>query len=117
MRANKLVVKVAGATNAEFACGLPAAQRMFDAGGAKPRDAAFGRFERDGWDNAGFPNPVPPEETFRLAKLWDDADTAALEACCAGWPKKPYCALELLDDDEPETEWGFGARQSTFSFI
>ena len=94
-----LVVEVDGATSEEIARGHAAAQRVFDEGGITPLQAAQGWFDRDGWDDAGFHEPSPSDETLQRTKVWDEADTAALVARCAGWPNSPERAIALIGDE------------------
>lgn len=59
-----------------------------------------------------------PEEELAICTLWDQADQAAVQSCCAGWPadKVPGSAdLELvrepqrfrLTSEEERSEWLF----------
>ena len=93
----KLLLNIPGATQAEIERGLAAAQAVLNQGGVTPYEAAAGYFARDGWDVSGFSeDAVPTDAQLRAAGLWEDADVAAVEACCAEWPQKPeHAGLEL----------------------
>lgn len=94
-----ITITIAGATPEEIARGLTAAQAVFDRAGVTPLRAAEARFNLEGWDIAGFDGAISQDD-LDLAGLWDEADQAALGACCAGWDeaRKPETAqLELVD--------------------
>jgi hypothetical protein len=86
----ELLIHIPGATEPAIARGIAAAQKVFDDGGATPYEAATASFKRDG---------EVDELTDReadIAHLWYEADAAAAQACCAGWPNIPEsAALEL----------------------
>jgi hypothetical protein len=92
-----LIVHVHSATVAECEAGIAAANAVFAAAGCTPLEAAQGFFDRDCWDDCGFPDPAPSPETFMHADAWMSAEEAALEACCRGWPAIPSGSyLELV---------------------
>jgi hypothetical protein len=112
-----ITIHVAGAQPEDIVRGLLAAQAVFDRAGVTPDQAATARFVVEGWDIRGFAGKVPEEE-LAICTLWDDADQAAVQACCAGWPadKVPGLAdLELvrepqrfrLTSEEERSEWLF----------
>ena len=75
---------------------------MFDKPGVIPDQAATARFVVEGWDIAGFPGKVSEAE-LTICTVWDEADQAAVAACCAGWAadKVPGSAdLELVTTPE-----------------
>ncbi|WP_145721031.1 hypothetical protein [Mesorhizobium tianshanense] len=97
--------------------GLLAAQEVFDKASVTPDQAAMARFVVEGWDIRGFAGKVPEEE-LAICTVWDEADQAAVQACCAGWPadKVPRSAeLELVREpqrfrftsEEERSEWLF----------
>lgn len=93
----QLVLHVDGASDADLARGLAAAHAVFTAAGITPAKGARGLFNRERWDVQGFPEDAEPSpEDLDAASAWDDADRAAAQACCAGWPAAPESAgLEL----------------------
>lgn len=112
-----ITIHVAGAQPEDIVRGLLAAQAVFDRAGVTPDQAATARFVVEGWDIRGFAGKVPEEE-LAICTLWDEADQAAVQACCAGWPadKVPGSAdLELvrepqrfrLTSEEERSEWLF----------
>jgi hypothetical protein len=72
-----LMVTVENATLEERARGLAAAR------------AVFGRARVSPWHAAQ-----------HLPDVWSAAETAAIEACCAGWKVKPECGLDVQPDAE-----------------
>ena len=62
--------------------------------------------KREAWDIEGFDEAfAPTDEQLDICDLWDEADKAAVAACCAGWPEKPRSAdLELDYDDDGSRE-------------
>jgi hypothetical protein len=95
-----ITIHVEGARPEEIIRGLLAAQRVFDRAGVSPDEAATARFVVEGWDIEGFPEPAPDAE-LAISHVWDEADQAAVTACCAGWrqDKIPGSAdLELVTE-------------------
>jgi hypothetical protein len=82
-----ITIHVEGARPEEIIRGLLAAQLVFDKAGVTPDEAATARFVVEGWDIEGFPEPAPDAE-LEICHVWDEADQAAVTACCAGWPKE-----------------------------
>ncbi len=108
---------VEGAQPEEIVRGLFAAQDVFDKAGVTPDQAASARFVVEGWDIRGFTGKVPEEE-LAICIIWDEADQAAVRACCAGWAtdRVPSSAdLELVREpqrlsftsQEEKSEWLF----------
>jgi hypothetical protein len=62
--------------------------------------AADGAFAIEGWDEMGFPADQEPSEVeYAAADVWYEANKAALQACCEGWPEEKRLravGLELL---------------------
>lgn len=85
----RLVLHVEGANSAELARGVSAAQAVFDADGADPWVCALGAYARETWDDQhGFDEEhVPGDDALDAAATMDSAESAAVEACCAGWPE------------------------------
>ncbi len=96
LRATLLLV-VDGATEQHRARGIAVAKAVLEAAGVTPYDAAAAHFVREGWDVRGFlPVETPDEALLRLASVWDEAEHAAVQACCAGWNAIPsFARLEL----------------------
>lgn len=97
-----ITIRVEGAQPEEIVRGLLAAQEVFDKAGVTPDQAATARFVVEGWDIRGFTGKVPEEE-LAICTVWDEADRAAVLACCAGWAadKVPDSAdLELVREPQ-----------------
>lgn len=95
----QLTITVNGANPEEIARGLAAACAVFDRAGITPERAADARFAAEGSDISGFIDKISDDD-LALGGVWDDADEAALRACCDGWEdaRKPTSAnLELVD--------------------
>jgi hypothetical protein len=92
-----LRLDVEGASNEELMRGLRAAIALFDKAGVSAMEAAYATFRREGWDVAGFdPAAEPSAAEMKTAALWDNAEEAAIAACCAGWPALPTGATLSL---------------------
>lgn len=59
----QLAIHIEGASPDELLRGGAAAQAVFDAAGVTPAQAARSLFNRDGWDDRGFPEEAQPTET------------------------------------------------------
>lgn len=97
-----ITIHVEGAKPGEIVRGLLAAQVVFDEAGITADQAATARFIVEGWDIKGFPNPAPEAE-LAICGVWDEADQAAVRACCVGWPpdRIPDTAdLELVQEPQ-----------------
>jgi hypothetical protein len=112
-----ITIRVEGAQPEEIVRGLLAAQEVFDKAGVTPDQAAMARFVVEGWDIRGFTGKAPEDE-LAICTVWDEADQAAVQACCAGWDadKIPSSAdLELVRErqrfsftsEEERGEWLF----------
>jgi hypothetical protein len=76
------------ATSEEISRGLAAAEAVFGSSGISHEDAMGGVLAVELWEMKGFPEEAEPDEEEQLAaKIWFQADSAAWEACCAGWPE------------------------------
>lgn len=97
---------VKGATQEENERGLAAAKAVFEATGIDPLTAAEGMFAVEGWDVSGFPANGLNDKDAKAASVWLDAEEAAFEAACSGWPEERRSAargsLELLLPDHEE---------------
>jgi hypothetical protein len=105
-----LKIDIEGATEAEIARGLQAAQAVFDRAGVTPWQAAeaasaaeavaeFGSLCFEGESEPAC-TPLTAREQ-KLAALWDKADRTAVGACCIGWADPPPTAgLELEYDEQ-----------------
>lgn len=104
-----LKLTINGATPEEIVRGLNAAMNVFEKAGINPYDAAGGKFARDLWDDLGFPED---DEDFtdhdaHEAAIWDQAEEAAVNTCCASWPEdRPRTGdgLEVIIDDDTRKE-------------
>jgi hypothetical protein len=83
-----ITISIPGATPEETQKGLDAALAVFGSAGVTPEEAAEAHFD-SGWGVRGFPDGPLAEQVARLARLWEAADSAALDACCSGWAFKP----------------------------
>ncbi|WP_050589550.1 hypothetical protein [Mesorhizobium sp. LNHC252B00] len=112
-----ITIRVEGAQPEDIIRGLLAAQEVFDKAGVTPDEAATARFVVEGWDIRGFVGKVPEAE-LAICTVWDEADQAAVQACCAGWAtdKVPNSAeLELVQEpqrfrftsEKERSEWLF----------
>ncbi|WP_143748397.1 hypothetical protein [Mesorhizobium carmichaelinearum] len=112
-----ITIRVEGAQPEGIIRGLLAAQDVFDKAGVTPDEAATARFVVEGWDIRGFVGKVPEAE-LAICTVWDEADQAAVRACCTGWAadKVPNSAeLELVQkpqrfkfsSEEERSEWLF----------
>lgn len=117
-----ITIHVEGARPEEIVRGLLAAQSVFDRASVTPDEAATARFVVEGWDIKGFPEPAPDAE-LEIYHVWDEADQAAVTACCAGWPKEkiPSSAdLELVTEPvrfrlasgENDQDWTFETAEA-----
>jgi hypothetical protein len=99
-----LILTVRGASAEEKQRGVEAAKAVIEREGITAKEAAYGVFALEGWDDMGFPEDREPSEAeYAAADVWYKAEEAALEACCANWPdRKPHTGLELRTD--PETQ-------------
>mgnify|MGYP001459875755 CR=1 FL=1 len=94
-----ITLTVEGAEPEEIARGLAAAQAVFDRAGVTPDRAADARFNAEGWDIRGFDDDISGDD-LAICTVWDEAEGAAIEACCAGWAKRPgptAAYLKLVD--------------------
>lgn len=91
-----ITIHVEGARPEDIVCGLLAAQDVFDRAGVTPDQAATARFVVEGWDIRGFPEPAPELE-LGICGVWDEADHAAVKACCAGGRRTRFRTLLNLN--------------------
>jgi hypothetical protein len=91
---------VEGASDEERARGLAAAVVALASAGVTPWQAALGLHARVCWDIGGFNEANEPTDAeLDAAKAWDEAEYAALHACCEGWTVIPYGAhIEVTPD-------------------
>ncbi|MCT2580963.1 hypothetical protein P3C33_27910 [Mesorhizobium sp. P16.1] len=79
-------ISIPKATPDELQRGLDAAIAVFRRADVDPQDAADGVSIREGWDIAGFSEQFDiSDQEMEAAAIWDAADTAAVDAACAGW--------------------------------
>ncbi|MBT2325887.1 hypothetical protein J7E62_26510 [Variovorax paradoxus] len=86
----EMVVHVEGSTPEQRARGVAAAQEVFERAGVEPWATAKAHFKRAG--ESLQPSDVESsltEEEGRLAHLFDEAEEAALAACCEEWDAVP----------------------------
>lgn len=74
-------------TKEQAAIAIPAAVKVLAAAGLTPQQAAQASFDRECWDNAGFPEPAPTE-ALKMADVWEHAATAAQQALSREWPER-----------------------------
>jgi hypothetical protein len=98
----KLMLSVHGATPEQIAAGIAAAQAIFEREGCTAEEAADASFEVEGWDIRGFQGDLS-DRAAELMGVWEEAQQAAIEACCAGWAKRPSGAyLAWIDPHDSE---------------
>lgn len=92
-----LRLDVPGASEAEIARGLQAAQRHFEERGVTPYTAAYALFLLEGEYDV-------PKQAVDWANAWLAAKEIAVSACCAGWETVPIegCDLSLAGLGRPE---------------
>ncbi|RWE77598.1 hypothetical protein [Mesorhizobium sp.] len=94
----ELRLDIEGATPEEIARGIKAAQAVFDDAGITAEEAAHGMFALEGWDIKGFPEgEKPSEQEQKAADAWLEANRAACDACCSGWPEDKVCRHLVLE--------------------
>jgi hypothetical protein len=82
----RLVIE--NATWEELCRGVAAAEAVFARSGISYQDAADGMLAADPWMKEKFPDfPEPTSEQEKAASVWYEAERAACQACCAGWPE------------------------------
>ena len=89
---SRLVLHVEGANEDELARGLAAANAVLHRDGDIDFVAAMAANAARDFimlDDKLEPINDISEQEHRLAKLWEDALGAALDACCAGWSDQP----------------------------
>ena len=98
MTTKTLKILAAGAPAATIEQGREAAQRVFDAAGITPWQAACAAFDREGWEIKRFPDNQPPPETFAHAEVWEEAIAAARGVVSAGG-SRDFDFEMIVDDD------------------
>lgn len=79
---------IEGANAAELARGLAAAEAVFEGFGISYKDAMGGMLAVELREMKGLPKDAVPSEDMDIkAGVWYEAERAACEACCAGWPE------------------------------
>jgi hypothetical protein len=102
----KLLLHVFGAREDELARGLVAAEAVLYRDGDIDLVAAMAaNTARDFimFDDKGEPINHIGDDEHRLAKLWENALGAALDACCADWDKPPVRGFWLSIDADTDT--------------
>ena len=75
------------ATFEEISRGLAAAEAVFESSGISHEDAMSSVLAAELWEMKGFPEEaMPSQKQQAAANVWFQADRAACETCCAGWP-------------------------------
>ena len=99
----ELLIHVEGASEADRQRGIAAARRVFEACGAHASDCAWAAFERNKHRKAGAVSQVLGKHQLRQADIWDRAERAGIEACCASMNAEPRAScLELRFGDIEE---------------
>ncbi|AWC24968.1 hypothetical protein CO731_04461 [Aminobacter sp. MSH1] len=98
-----LRLRIKGVSPADIQRGIAAAEAVFKAAGITAFRACSGMFELECWDDDGFEGELS-EEDSKAASVWLEAEAAAIDACCVGWPdhKMPgsLSSLEYYTDAE-----------------
>ncbi|MDR7221665.1 hypothetical protein [Aminobacter aminovorans] len=98
----RLHLRIKGVSPEDKQRGIDAAQAVIDAAGISALRACEGMFAPECWDDGGFVGELS-EEDAKAADVWLEAEAAAINACCVGWPddKKPgMSSLEYYQDGE-----------------
>ena len=97
-----LHLRIHGVSPEDIQRGIDAAEAVLQAAGLTALRACSGMFALECWDDAGFEGELS-EEDAKAADVWLEAEAAAIDACCIGWPedKKPgMSSLEYYRDGE-----------------
>lgn len=101
-----VIMRARGASPEEMQRGIEAAKAVLDRAEMSAERAADGAFAVEGWDEMGFPaDQEPSEAECAAADVWYEANNAALQACCEGWPEEKRLrafGLELLVNPEAQ---------------
>jgi hypothetical protein len=98
----QLALNVPGASVDEIERGVLAAIAVLASAGMNPYDAARASFQLDGYgqylsEDGAISEDSMTDEEVHICRVWDEAEEAAINACCVGWPEKPTLAsLELV---------------------
>ena len=85
-----MVLEVPGASPEELSAGIAAAQAFLDAHQLTPMDAAIAMGELETWDDGGIDEESAlPEGPSRIADLWGQAQTIAIETAWANRAGEP----------------------------
>jgi len=98
-----LHLRIKGVSPEDIERGIAAAQAVLNAAGITAYRACAGMFALECWDDDGFEGELS-EEDSKAASAWLEAEGAAIDACCIGWPedKKPgMSSLEYYKDGSP----------------
>lgn len=95
----RLVFKATGASDADIARGLAAAQAVFDAADVHPYACAYAADMQEGED----PDLELTDEQWDWAEVWRTAMYAAREAGCPNWATQPAGYEWSLSNDWPKT--------------
>jgi hypothetical protein len=77
-------LQIEGASPEETSRGLAAAQAVFEKAGVTAGKAYWAICELESADDLGWVDKVP-SEAIEYMHVWEEAERAAIEACCAGW--------------------------------
>ncbi|MRX33241.1 hypothetical protein [Aminobacter sp. MDW-2] len=97
-----LHLKIEGVSPEDKQRGIAAAEAVLHAAGMTADRACAGMWALECWDDDGFQGELSDEDS-KAARVWLDAEAAAIDACCVGWPedKKPgMSSLEYYRDGE-----------------
>ncbi|CAH1672289.1 hypothetical protein [Chelatococcus asaccharovorans] len=96
---------VPGATEEEVMRGFNAAVVVFLKHKVSPLASLDGFFARDGWSDSGGHIPFD-EEDERAIEVWQEADSAAVDAVCADWAAdRERPASSGMNVVKPEGGW------------
>jgi hypothetical protein len=109
-------MSVPGATEEQLKRGFDAAMQVFREKDVDPVFAACSHFKREGWDVSGNSTRAPSDDfvdeyeptdkEMDAAEVWEQAQDAALAACCEGWGSIPADAggfeMVPVEQDPPE---------------
>ena len=92
-----LILHVPGAAPEALERGVAAAQEVLNAARVSAAEAALRHWARAEWQRSGSQTAKPPDGIIEAAAAFALAETAAMDACCAGTPAPAGSWLEATD--------------------
>ncbi|WP_395449398.1 hypothetical protein ACHMW7_05865 [Aminobacter sp. UC22_36] len=91
-----LHLRIEGVSPEDMQRGIAAAQAVIDAASMTAQRACSGMFALECWDDDGFQGELS-EEDGKAASVWLEAEAAAIDACCVGWPEDKMPGMSSLE--------------------